>query len=157
MLLLRALVQRVSRASVTVQGEAVGEIGAGFVVLVGVSRDDVEADADYIVNKVAHLRVFADEQGKFNRSVMDVGAELLLISQFTLHADTRKGRRPSFVDAAPPTLAEPLFDRTVAKFRESGLHVATGIFQAHMMVSLTNDGPVTIMIDSADRERPRRG
>lgn len=141
----------------TVQGEAVGEIGAGFVVLVGVSRDDVEADADYIVNKVAHLRVFADEQGKFNRSAMDVGAELLLISQFTLHADTRKGRRPSFVDAAPPTLAEPLFDRTVAKFRESGLHVATGIFQAHMMVSLTNDGPVTIMIDSADRERPRRG
>ena len=149
--------QRVSRASVAVQGEAVGEIGAGFVVLVGVSRDDVEADADYIVNKVAHLRVFADEQGKFNRSAMDVGAELLLISQFTLHADTRKGRRPSFVDAAPPTLAEPLFDRTVAKFRESGLHVATGIFQAHMMVSLTNDGPVTIMIDSADRERPRRG
>lgn len=148
--------QRVSRASVTVQGEAVGEIGAGFVVLVGVSRDDVEADADYIVNKVAHLRVFADEQGKFNRSAMDVGAELLLISQFTLHADTRKGRRPSFVDAASPTLAEPLFDRTVAKFRESGLHVATGIFQAHMMVSLTNDGPVTIMIDSADRERPRR-
>ena len=154
---MRALVQRVSRASVTVQGEAVGEIGAGFVVLVGVSRDDVEADADYIVNKVAHLRVFADEQGKFNRSAMDVGAELLLISQFTLHADTRKGRRPSFVDAAPPTLAEPLFDRTVAKFRESGLHVATGIFQAHVMVSLTNDGPVTIMIDSADRKRPRRG
>lgn len=149
--------QRVSRASVTVQGETVGEIGAGFVVLIGVSRDDVEADADYIVNKVAHLRVFADEQGKFNRSAMDVGAELLLISQFTLHADTRKGRRPSFVDAAPPTLAEPLFDRTVAKFRESGLRVATGVFQAHMMVSLINDGPVTIMIDSADRERPRRG
>ena len=140
-----------------VQGETVGEIGAGFVVLVGVSRDDDEADADYIVNKVAHLRVFADEQGKFNRSAMDVGAELLLISQFTLHADTRKGRRPSFVDAAPPTLAEPLFDRTVAKFRESGLRVATGVFQAHMMVSLINDGPVTIMIDSADRERPRRG
>ena len=154
---MRALVQRVSRASVTVQGETVGEIGAGFVVLIGVSRDDVEADADYIVNKVAHLRVFADEQGKFNRSAMDVGAELLLISQFTLHADTRKGRRPSFVDAAPPTLAEPLFDRTVAKFRESGLRVATGVFQAHMMVSLINDGPVTIMIDSADRERPRRG
>lgn len=149
--------QRVSKASVTVQGETVGEIGAGFVVLVGVSRDDDEVDADYIVNKVAHLRVFADEQGKFNRSAMDVGAELLLISQFTLHADTRKGRRPSFIDAAPPTLAEPLFDRTVAKFRESGLRVATGVFQAHMMVSLINDGPVTIMIDSADRERPRRG
>lgn len=154
---MRALVQRVSRASVTVQGETVGEIGTGFVVLIGVSRDDDEADADYIVNKVTHLRVFADEQGKFNRSAMDVGAELLLISQFTLHADTRRGRRPSFVDAAPPTLAEPLFDRTVAKFRESGLRVATGVFQAHMMVSLINDGPVTIMIDSADRERPRRG
>ena len=154
---MRALVQRVSRASVTVQGEIVGEISAGLVVLVGVSRDDAEADADYIVNKVAHLRVFADEEGKFNHSAMDVGAELLLISQFTLHADTRKGRRPSFIEAAGPELAEPLFDRTVAKFRESGLRVAVGTFQAHMMVSLTNDGPVTIMIDSTDRVRPRRG
>ena len=149
--------QRVSRASVTVRGETVGEIGAGLVVLVGVSRDDAEADADYIVNKVAHLRVFADEEGKFNHSAMDAGAELLLISQFTLHADTRKGRRPSFIEAAGPELAEPLFDRTVAKFRESGLRVAAGTFQAHMMVSLTNDGPVTIMIDSTDRGRPRRG
>ena len=154
---MRALVQRVTRASVTVQGETVGEIGAGLVVLVGVSRDDAEADADYIVNKVAHLRIFADEEGKFNHSAMDVGAELLLISQFTLHADTRKGRRPSFIEAAGPELAEPLFDLTVAKFRESGLRVAAGTFQAHMMVSLTNDGPVTIMIDSTDRGRSRRG
>lgn len=154
---MRALVQRVSRASVTVQGETVGEIGAGLVVLVGVSRDDAEADADYIVNKVAHLRIFADEEGKFNHSAMDVGAELLLISQFTLHSDTRKGRRPSFIEAAGPELAEPLFDYTVTKFRESGLRVAAGTFQAHMMVSLTNDGPVTIMIDSTDRGRPRRG
>ena len=154
---MRALVQRVSRASVTVQGEIVGEIGAGLAVLVGVSRDDAEADADYIVNKVANLRIFADEEGKFNYSAMDVGAELLLISQFTLHADTRKGRRPSFIEAAGPELAEPLFNYTVAKFRESGLRVAAGTFQAHMMVSLTNDGPVTIMIDSTDRGRPRRG
>ena len=141
----------------TVQGEIVGEISAGLVVLVGVSRDDAEADADYIVNKVAHLRVFADEEGKFNHSAMDVGAELLLIRQFTLHADTRKGRRPSFIEVAGPELAEPLFDRTVAKFRESGLRVEAGTFQAHMMVSLTNDGPVTIMIDSTDRGRSRRG
>ena len=114
-------------------------------------------DADYIVNKVVNLRVFADEDGKFNLSAMDVRADLLLISQFTLHADTRKGRRPSFIGAAGPDLAAPLFDLTVGKFRETGLRVETGVFQAYMMVSLTNDGPVTIMIDSADKERPRRG
>ena len=145
------------RPSVTVDEETVGKIGPGFAVLVGVSRDDTELDADYIVNKVVNLRVFADEDGKFNHSAMDVGADLLLISQFTLHADTRKGRRPSFVQAAGPDLAESLFDLTVGKFRETGLRVETGVFQAHMMVSLTNDGPVTIMIDSADKERPRRG
>ena len=154
---MKALVQRVSHASVTVDEETVGEIGPGFVVLVGVSRDDAEADADYVVNKVVNLRVFADEEGKFNLSAMDVGAGLLLISQFTLHADTRKGRRPSFVQAAPPDMAESLFDVTVQKFRDTGLRVETGVFQAYMMVSLTNDGPVTIMIDSADKERPRRG
>ncbi len=153
---MKALVQRVSEASVTVDEEAVGSIGPGFVVLIGVSRDDTEQDTDYIVNKVVNLRVFADEDGKFNLSAMDVGADLLLISQFTLHADTRKGRRPSFVQAAGPDLAEALFDQTVGKFRETGLRVETGVFQAYMMVSLTNDGPVTIMIDSADKERPRR-
>ena len=154
---MKALVQRVSEASVTVDEETVGEIGPGFVVLVGVSRDDTEQDADYVVNKVVNLRVFADEEGKFNLSAMDVGADLLLISQFTLHADTRKGRRPSFVQAAPPDMAASLFDVTVQKFRDTGLRVETGVFQAYMMVSLTNDGPVTIMIDSADKERPRRG
>ena len=154
---MKALVQRVSQASVTVDEETVGKIGPGFVVLVGVSRDDSEQDVDYIVNKVVNLRVFADEDGKFNLSAMDVGADLLLISQFTLHADTRKGRRPSFVQAAGPDLAASLFDLTVGKFRETGLRVETGVFQAHMMVSLTNDGPVTIMVDSADKERPRRG
>ena len=154
---MKALVQRVSEASVSVNDETVGSIGPGFVVLVGVSRDDTEQDADYIVNKVVNLRVFADEDGKFNLSAMDVGADLLLISQFTLHADTRKGRRPSFVQAAGPDLAESLFDQTVGKFRETGLRGETAVFQAYMMVTLVNDGPVTIMIDSADKERPRRG
>ncbi len=149
--------QRVSEASVSVDSELVGQIGNGFAVLIGVSKHDSELDADYIVNKVANLRVFSDDEGKFDRSAMDVGAELLLVSQFTLHADTRKGRRPSFTDAAPPELAESLFDQTIAKFRETGLRVETGRFQAYMMVSLINDGPVTIMIDSADTERPRRG
>ena len=113
---MKALVQRVSEASVSVDEETVGSIGPGFVVLLGVSRDDTEADADYIVNKVVNLRVFADDDGKFNLSAMDVDADLLLISQFTLHADTRKGRRPSFVQAAGPDLAESLFDLTVGKF-----------------------------------------
>ncbi len=154
---MKALVQRVSHASVSVDEETVGKIGPGFVVLLGVSRDDTESDADYIVNKVVNLRVFADDDGKFNLSAIDVNADLLLISQFTLHADTRKGRRPSFVQAAGPDLAESLFDQTVGKFRETRLRVETGVFHAYMMVSLTNDGPVTIMIDSADKERPRRG
>lgn len=153
---MRALVQRVSEASVTIDGEIVGQIGQGFAVLIGVSKHDSETDADYIVNKVANLRVFADDHGKFNRSAMDVSAELLLVSQFTLHADTRKGRRPSFIEAAAPDLAKLLFDQTVAKFRETGLRVETGRFQAYMMVSLVNDGPVTIMIDSADKEKLRR-
>ena len=154
---MKALVQRVSEASVTVDDELVGQIRSGFVVLIGVSKHDSGDDADYIVNKVAHLRVFADDEGKFNRSAMDVGAELLLVSQFTLHANTRKGRRPSFIEAAPPEVAESLFNETVSKFRETGLRVETGKFQAHMMVGLINDGPVTIMIDSAEKELPRRG
>lgn len=149
--------QRVSEASVTIDGEIVGQIGQGFTVLIGVSKHDTDTDADYIVNKVANLRVFADDDGKLDRSAVDVEAELLLVSQFTLHADTRKGRRPSFTEAAPPELAKSLFGQTVAKFRETGLRVETGRFQAYMMVSLTNDGPVTIMIDSADKEKPRRG
>ncbi len=154
---MKVLVQRVSEAAVSINDKIVGTIGSGFVVLVGVSKTDTEADVDHIVNKVINLRIFSDDDGKFNRSAIDVGAELLLVSQFTLHADTRKGRRPSFIDAAPPELAEPTFDQAVEKFRETGLKVETGRFQAYMMVSLTNDGPVTIMIDSADKERPRRG
>jgi D-tyrosyl-tRNA(Tyr) deacylase len=127
------------------------------VVLVGICRDDVEQDADYVVTKTLNLRVFADEDGRFDLSAGDVGADLLVISQFTLYADTRKGRRPSFTNAAPPDQAQPLFQLALARFRDSGLRVETGRFQAHMLVSIQNDGPVTILLDSADGHRPRRG
>ena len=153
---MRALVQRVADASVSVDGEVIGSIGSGLVVLVGICRDDGEEDAEYLIGKTVNLRILPDEEGKFNRSALDIGAELLIISQFTLYADTRKGRRPSFTDAAPPEHAQPLFQTTLEKFGQSGLKVETGQFQAHMMVSIHNDGPVTIMIDSADRNRPRR-
>jgi D-tyrosyl-tRNA(Tyr) deacylase len=154
---MRALVQRVSAASVKVGDEVVGRIDRGLVVLLGISRDDTEADAEYTVGKVANLRIFSDDEGRFQSSALDVGAGLLVISQFTLHADTRKGRRPSFTKAAPPDTAERLFNRALELFRQTGLKVETGRFQAHMMVSIQNDGPVTIMLDSTDRELPRRG
>ncbi len=154
---MRALVQRVSGASVTVDGEVIGQIGRGLVVLLGIATWDGEDEARYIVDKTVNLRIFPDEEGRFNRSALDAGAELLVVSQFTLYGDTRRGRRPSFTDAAPPERAQELFQRTVELFRESGLKVETGRFQAHMLVSIQNDGPVTIMLDSADRERPRRG
>ena len=154
---MRALVQRVSEASVEVGGEPVGTIGQGLLVLLGVSRDDGEDEARYIVGKAANLRIFNDEAGQFNRSALDIGAEFLIVSQFTLYGDTRKGRRPSFLEAALPEDAARLFDSAVQLFRDTGLTTKTGTFQAHMMVSLTNDGPVTIMLDSADRERVRRG
>ena len=154
---MRALIQRVSEASVAVSNETIGHIGRGLVVLLAVSTDDTLADAEYTVNKTINMRIFPDEEGRFNFSALDVAGELLVISQFTLYADTRKGRRPSFTGSAPPETAEKLFNATVDLFTESGVKVETGEFQAHMMVSLTNDGPVTIMIDSADRNRPRRG
>ena len=154
---MRALVQRVSEASVSAEGQLLGRIGPGLVVLLGICRDDVEQDADYLVTKTLNLRVFGDDDGRFNLSAGDVGAELLVISQFTLYADTRKGRRPSFTNAAPPDQAQPLFQLALARFRDSGLRVETGQFQAHMLVSIQNDGPVTILLDSADRHRPRRG
>jgi D-tyrosyl-tRNA(Tyr) deacylase len=147
----------VSEASVSANGQLLGRIGPGLVVLIGICRDDVTEDADYLVTKTLNLRVFGDDDGRFNHSAEDVAAELLVISQFTLYADTRKGRRPSFTDAAPPDQAQPLFDLALEKFRASGLSVETGQFQAHMLVSIQNDGPVTIMLDSADRHRPRRG
>jgi D-tyrosyl-tRNA(Tyr) deacylase len=153
---MRALVQRVARASVAVE-EVVGRIERGLVVFIGVGRDDGDEDAGYIVEKVVNLRIFDDEAGRFDISALDSAAHLLLISQFTLYADIRRGRRPSFTDAAPPEEAEALFERTVTLFRETGLRVETGRFQQHMLVDLQNDGPVTIMVDSADRHRPRRG
>ncbi len=154
---MRALIQRVARASVTVGDELVGEIGPGLVVLLGIGREDGEPEARYIIDKTLNLRIFNDSEGRFDRSALDTGADLLVVSQFTLYGNTRKGRRPSFMDAAPPEIAEPLLDRTVEMFRESGLRVETGRFQAHMLVSIHNDGPVTISLDSADLGHPRRG
>jgi len=147
----KALVQRVSQASVSVAGEEVGRIGRGLVVLVGVANDDTEKDAQYLVQKIINLRIFADAEEKFNLSSLDINGELLLVSQFTLLADTRKGRRPSFVEAALPEKAEALFDYFVGLARDSGLKVATGRFQQHMQVEIHNDGPVTIMLDSRDK------
>lgn len=153
---MRALVQRVSCASVRVDDETLGSISRGLVVLLGISRADGDEEARHIVEKTVNLRIFADDAGRFNRSALDIGAELLIISQFTLYADTRRGRRPSFTEAAPSEQAEPLFGTTVELFRQAGLRVESGRFQAHMVVSIDNDGPVTVMLDSADRERPRR-
>src|SRR5512136_1941332 len=148
---MKVLVQRVSRASVTVRGEVVGRIGLGLVGLMGVAQGDTEEDARYLVEKTVNLRVFPDEAGKFNRSLVDVGGGLLLVSQFTLISDTRKGRRPSFMEAAGPAEAEALFNRFVDLARTSGLKVETGQFQQHMLVEIHNDGPVTILLDSKAR------
>jgi D-aminoacyl-tRNA deacylase len=144
----RAVVQRVKEASVHVDGEAVGGIGPGLVVLLGVAKGDGEPDADYLADKVLHLRVFGDEAGQMNRSVLDVGGGLLVISQFTLLGDARRGRRPSYVDAAPPEDASRLYAHFVERLRPSGLPVATGVFRAMMDVALVNEGPVTILLDS---------
>jgi len=151
----RALVQRVTHASVRVGDDTVGRIGNGLVVLVGVARNDSTEDAAYLAEKIANLRILPDQHDRFNVSVLEAEAELLFVSQFTLHADTRKGRRPSFMTAAPPEEAKALFDRLVELSRETGLKVETGQFQEHMLVEIHNDGPVTLMLDSADRHRPR--
>ena len=154
---MRALVQRVTQASVSVQDQIISTIGPGLVVFLGVGRGDAQDDAAYLVSKIANLRVFPDAQGRFNVSALDANAEVLVVSQFTLYADTRKGRRPSFVDAAAPEDADPLIQKVVDLFRDQGFKVETGHFQEHMMVNLVNDGPVTIFMDSADRHRSRRG
>ena len=161
---MRARIQRVASASVSVDSAVVGRIGRGLVVLVGVARGDDEDDARYLVEKTANLRILPRDEagppggeGGFDVSALDCGAEVLLVSQFTLHAGTRKGRRPSFTEAAPPERAEALFGKVVDLFRETGLTVATGHFRAYMSVDIQNDGPVTIMIDSADRRRSRSG
>ncbi|OGN99497.1 MAG: D-tyrosyl-tRNA(Tyr) deacylase [Chloroflexi bacterium RBG_13_52_12] len=148
---MKALLQRVSKASVSVAGEEVGRIGQGLVVLLGVAGGDTEKDADYLVQKIINLRIFTDAADKFNLSALDVNGELLLISQFTLLADARKGRRPSFTDAAPPEQAETLFNYAVGLARQSGLKVATGRFQQHMEVEIHNNGPVTVMLDSREK------
>lgn len=145
---MRAVVQRVLRASVTVDEEIVGEIGKGLVVLLGVARDDTEQHAAYLAEKICALRIFDDQEGKMNLSVKDVGGALLVISQFTLYGDVRRGLRPSWIDAAPPEVAEPLYDLFVTLARQSVGQVATGSFRADMQVELVNDGPVTIMLDS---------
>lgn len=147
---MRAVIQRVSSASVTTAGQTVS-IGAGLVVLVGVERGDGVADAEYVSRKVQELRVFSDGAKAFDRSVRDVGGDVLVVSQFTLAADCRKGRRPSFDDAAPPEIARPLYESVVQSLRDAGLTVATGVFQADMQVSLVNEGPVTVLLDSRRR------
>ena len=144
---MRAVVQRVTKGRVRVEGETVGEIGPGFVVLLGIGREDTRADAQYLAEKVVNLRVFEDEEGKMNLSLLDVGGEILAISQFTLYGDCRKGRRPSFT-AAVPEEARALYEGFVQEVAGYGLRVATGQFQAHMLVEIHNDGPVTLLLDS---------
>lgn len=145
---MRAVVQRVTHGSVTVEGQVVGTIETGLVILLGVGHDDTEAEAAWLANKIAGLRIFEDDDGKFNRSLLDVGGGALVVSQFTLYGDTRKGRRPSFTDAAPPDIAEPLVDRFVQLLREVGVsRVETGIFAARMLVEIHNHGPVTLILE----------
>ncbi len=145
---MRLVIQRVSQAKVTVQGKEVGAIGPGLCLFLGVAKGDTEEDSTYLVQKSVELRIFEDDEGKFNRALLDVGGEILVISQFTLYGDCTKGRRPSFSHAASPEEAERLYQQFVQKLREKGLRVATGQFQAKMEVSLVNSGPVTFIIDS---------
>jgi len=147
----KALLQRVTSASVSVGGEVVGSIGRGLVVLVGVADGDSDKDIQYLAQKIVNLRIFADQEEKFNLSALDIKGGLLLVSQFTLLADTRKGRRPSFTGAAPPPRAGALFQKFVDEVKASGLKVATGRFQQYMQLEIHNDGPVTIMLDSRDK------
>ena len=145
---MRAVVQRVTSASVTVEGETVGAVGPGLMVLIGVSKADTDKDLKYIVDKVQNLRVFDDENGVMNRSILDAGGSILAVSQFTLYGDARGGRRPSYSRAARPEEANRMDERLVEAWRDKGIHVETGIFRTEMKVSLVNDGPVTILLDS---------
>lgn len=144
---MRVILQRVSSASVTIHGAAVGEIGRGFVLLVGFTHDDSAADVDWMAARIVGLRLFGDDEGKMNRSLDEVGGALLVISQFTVYGDARKGRRPSFIAAARPETAIPLYEHFIAALRSTGVHVATGEFGADMQVALVNDGPVTLVLD----------
>ena len=145
---MRCVIQRVNEASVTIDGECVGRIGRGFMILIGVNVDDTDKDLKYMAEKVPNLRIFEDDAGKMNRSLLDVGGEILAVSQFTLYGDARGGRRPSFSTAARPEQANALYEQLVAAWREQGIHVETGRFRAEMQVSLVNDGPVTMLMDS---------
>lgn len=144
---MRVVVQRVRKASVTVDGEIVAAIGQGFLILIGVTHTDTEEQARWLAQKIAGLRVFEDAEGKMNAGLLDVGGEALVVSQFTLYADARKGRRPSFTDAAPPEIAEPLVRRFAEELATAGVPVQTGVFGAHMIVEIHNDGPVTILLE----------
>ena len=146
---MRAVVQRVSSSSVTVEGSVIGSTQQGLLVLLGVADTDTATDVQYICDKVSHLRIFEDEEDKMNLSVLDVNGAVCVVSQFTLYGDVRKGRRPNFMKAAPPALAEQLYLEVVEAFKEKGIPVSTGQFQAHMEVALVNDGPVTILLDSS--------
>jgi D-tyrosyl-tRNA(Tyr) deacylase len=149
---MRACIQRVGEASVTVDGAVTGRIGRGLVVLLGVGQEDGDADVRWLAEKVVGLRIFEDDAGKMNRSLAEVGGAMLVVSQFTLYGDCRRGRRPSFTSAAPPELAERLYEVFVDVVQAAGVEVATGRFREHMLVSLVNDGPVTLWIDTAERE-----
>ena len=150
---MRALVQRVRKGSVTIDGQVTGAINAGLVILLGVHGNDTVAESELMASKIAHLRIFADGDGKFNLSALDVKAEMLVVSQFTLYADTRRGRRPGFTDAARPETAIPLYENFVEQLRSSGFIVATGEFGADMLVEIHNDGPVTIWLDTDEWKR----
>ncbi|HVU69167.1 MAG TPA: D-aminoacyl-tRNA deacylase [Ktedonobacteraceae bacterium] len=147
---MRALLQRVSWASVTVDGQVVGQIGQGLMVLLGIGQGDSEKQVKWLADKIVQLRIFEDDEGKMNRSLLDIQGEILVVSQFTLYADTRRGRRPGFTSAAPPALAIPLYEQCKSTLASYGLTVASGIFGATMSVQLRNEGPVTIWLDSAD-------
>jgi D-aminoacyl-tRNA deacylase len=148
LLFMRAVLQRVTEARVEVEGAITGEIGAGLLVLLGMAKSDTTADADYLADKILNLRIFSDESGKMNRSLLETGGALLVVSQFTLYGDCRKGRRPGFDQAAPAEQAVSLYNHFIAAARRTGLRVETGVFQATMAVSLTNDGPVTLIVES---------
>jgi D-tyrosyl-tRNA(Tyr) deacylase len=154
---MRLILQRVSRAAVRVDEETVGEIAHGLLILIGVRDGDDEAIARRLATKTAELRIFPDQEGRFNRSLIEAGGEALVVSQFTLYGDVRKGRRPSFNDAARPEVAEPLLESFAAALEEAGVRVARGRFGAMMQVEMVNDGPVTVILDSEELERPRRG
>jgi D-tyrosyl-tRNA(Tyr) deacylase len=153
---MRAILQRVSSAAVQVEDQVVGKIGPGLLILLGVAEGDTEAEARLLADKTAHMRIFSDEAGRFQHSLRDIGGAALVVSQFTLYADLRRGRRPSFAPAAAPDVAAPLVEHYAATLRELGLPVKTGIFGAMMHVSLTNDGPVTIILESDTFQQPRR-